>query len=38
MNVADRVSKPYGLYFGAQVEELRDLIKETSYRISGQRP
>ena len=38
INVAERVSKTYGLYFGAQVEEMRDLIKETSYRISGQRP
>jgi hypothetical protein len=38
INVAERVSKSYGLYFGAQVEELRDLIKETAYRLSGQRP
>ncbi|MCX6817922.1 MAG: hypothetical protein NTU57_03615 [Candidatus Aenigmarchaeota archaeon] len=38
INVAERVSKTYGLYFGAQVEEMRELIKETAYRISGQRP
>ncbi|MEE9323911.1 MAG: hypothetical protein V3U72_05210 [Candidatus Aenigmarchaeota archaeon] len=38
INVAERVSKTYGIYFGGQVAELRDLIKETSYRISGQRP
>ncbi len=38
INVAERISKTYGLYFGGQVAELRDLIKETSYRISGQRP
>lgn len=38
ISVAERVSKTYGLYFGDQVAELRDLIKETSYRISGQRP
>jgi hypothetical protein len=38
VNIAERVSKTYGLYFGGQVAELRDLIKETSYRISGQRP
>lgn len=37
-NIAERVSKQYGLYFGTQVADLRDLIKETSYRISGQRP
>lgn len=38
INAAERISKTYGLYSGAQIEELRDLIKETSYRISGQRP
>jgi hypothetical protein len=38
INVAERISKTYGLYFGAQVADLRDLIKETAYRISGQRP
>ncbi len=38
INVAERVSKTYGIYFGDQIAELRDLIKETSYSISGQRP
>lgn len=38
INVAERISKTYGLYSGDQVAELRDLIKETAYRISGQRP
>lgn len=38
INVAERISKTFGLYFGEQVAELRDLIKETAYRISGQRP
>ncbi len=38
LNSAERISKTYGLYSGAQIEELRELIKETAYRISGQRP
>lgn len=38
INVAERITKTYANYYGAQTEELRDLIKETAYRISGQRP
>ncbi len=38
INVGERISKAYGTYFGAEVAGLRDLIKETAYRISGQKP
>ncbi|MEM5871309.1 MAG: hypothetical protein QW051_00380 [Candidatus Aenigmatarchaeota archaeon] len=38
INVGERISKTYGLYFGAEIAGLRDLIKETAYRLSGQRP
>lgn len=37
-NVLERISKIYALNFGSQVAELRDLIKEFAYKISGQRP
>lgn len=37
-NVTERITKTYATYYSTQVEELRDLIKETAYRISGQRP
>ncbi|MCK5022935.1 MAG: hypothetical protein KAS04_02065 [Candidatus Aenigmarchaeota archaeon] len=38
INAVQRISKTYALYFGAEIAELRNLIKETSYKISGQRP
>jgi len=37
-NLAERITKTYATYYATQIEELRDLIKETAYRISGQRP
>jgi hypothetical protein len=38
INVGERITKTYATYYATQIEELRDLIKETAYRISGQRP
>ncbi len=38
INIAERISKEFGTYAGAEVAELRNLIKETAYRISGQSP
>jgi hypothetical protein len=37
-NLTERITKTYATYYATQIEELRDLIKETAYRISGQRP